>query len=56
MVNKFSKCMIAAATYPFDIDNPPPFEMMKPFCDDVDVWLKSDEQNVAVIHCSDGLV
>ena len=29
---------------------------MKPFCDDVDNWLKKNDQNVAVIHCDDGLV
>ena len=44
------------ATYPFDEDNVPPFELIRPFCDDVDLWLKDDDRNVAVIHCNDGLV
>ena len=29
---------------------------MKPFCDDVHIWLNKDDRNVAVIHCDDGLV
>ena len=44
------------ATYPFDDDNAPPFELIKPICDDIDIYLKSDDRNVAVIHCTNGIV
>ena len=44
------------ASYPFDEGNPPPFEMIKYVCDDIDIFLKEDIRNVAVINCTDGKV
>lgn len=43
-------------SYPFDEGNVPPFELIKPACDDINIFLKEDDQNVAVIHCTDGKV
>ena len=44
------------ALFPFDDDNAPPFELITPFCEDMDEWLNKDYKNVAIVHCLDGRV
>mmetsp|Transcript_29933 Transcript_29933/g.33408 ORF Transcript_29933/g.33408 Transcript_29933/m.33408 type:complete len:687 (+) Transcript_29933:120-2180(+) len=40
--------------YPFDDHNPPPFNHLTKFCEDVQQWMDSDESNVVAIHCKAG--
>ncbi|XP_065185590.1 phosphatidylinositol 3,4,5-trisphosphate 3-phosphatase and dual-specificity protein phosphatase PTEN-like isoform X2 [Sycon ciliatum] len=42
------------ALYQFDDHNAPPFELVQPFCSDVDEFLNQDPKNVAVVHCKAG--
>jgi len=50
-ITKFHK---RVAAYPFDDHGAPPFELIEPFCNDVEKFLNSDPRNVAVIHCKAG--
>ena len=42
--------------YRIDDFNPPPIEMMREFCEDVDRWLSRDPRNVIAVHCQAGKV
>eukprot|EP00002_Diphylleia_rotans_P001069 TRINITY_DN1058_c0_g1_i1.p1 TRINITY_DN1058_c0_g1~~TRINITY_DN1058_c0_g1_i1.p1 ORF type:complete len:868 (-),score=148.65 TRINITY_DN1058_c0_g1_i1:385-2988(-) len=42
------------ARFPFDDHNPPPFQLIREFCLDVESYLSQHENNVAVVHCKAG--
>eukprot|EP00750_Incisomonas_marina_P001294 INCI11089.1.p1 GENE.INCI11089.1~~INCI11089.1.p1 ORF type:complete len:460 (-),score=100.51 INCI11089.1:129-1382(-) len=43
-----------ACRFPFDDHNPCPFDMLKPFCEDVEQYLNAEEGNTVAIHCKAG--
>lgn len=47
-------CGIAVSVYGFEDHNAPPFELIGLCCKDMEEWLKSDNRNVAVVHCKAG--
>ena len=52
--DKSKFCDRVEEKFAFVDHNPPPFEMLRPFCHDVEEWLKRDRDNVAAIHCKAG--
>lgn len=40
--------------FPFDDHNPPPFSLIKAFCEDARVFLSKHPQNVISVHCKAG--
>jgi phosphatidylinositol-3,4,5-trisphosphate 3-phosphatase/dual-specificity protein phosphatase PTEN len=42
------------AHFPFDDHNPPPLSLIPKICDDIEAYLKADQQNVVGIHCKAG--
>ncbi|XP_065908611.1 putative tyrosine-protein phosphatase TPTE isoform X2 [Dysidea avara] len=50
-----SRFQYRVASYPFEAHNPPSIELIQVFCQDMDEWLNADDDNVAVVHCKDGL-
>ena len=46
--------LCVVALFPFDAHNAPPYELIEPFCDDVDAWLTKNPENVAVVHGKGG--
>ena len=44
----------AVAHWPFDDHNPCPLNMIKPFCDSIDHFLRIDDRNTVAVHCKAG--
>lgn len=42
--------------FPIEDHNPPQFLQIIEFCRQVDHWLKTNEKNVAIVHCKAGKV
>ncbi|XP_074603292.1 uncharacterized protein LOC141856766 [Brevipalpus obovatus] len=49
-----SKFHYRVALYPIDDHNPPTFNRIKEFCEDVENWLQQNDKNIAAIHCKAG--
>ena len=51
-----TKFDVKCERFGFPDHNPPPFEMIKPFCENMDEYLGKHDDNVASIHCKAGKV
>ena len=47
---------IPVALFPFEDHNAPPFELIMPFCLDMEEWFAQSPKNVAIVHCKAGKV
>ena len=43
-----------ASVYPSDDHNPPPFGMLRPFCEEASQWLRGGSERVVAVHCKAG--
>jgi phosphatidylinositol-3,4,5-trisphosphate 3-phosphatase/dual-specificity protein phosphatase PTEN len=49
-----AKFQNSVVRFPFDDHNPPPFEMIPMYCENLREWLTEHPQHVAAIHCKAG--
>ncbi|GAU87978.1 hypothetical protein RvY_00755 [Ramazzottius varieornatus] len=50
----FSRFQFNVVVFPFEDHQPPPIELIKACCDDIDAWIKAHPENVAAVHCKAG--
>ena len=52
----FLESLYTVALFPFEEYEAPPFELIMPFCVDMEEWFAKSQQNVAAVHCKSGKV